>query len=117
MLRRGGERTEADVPAGHDDVRQVGALTLDLGRRLASRQGTDLRLTRREFDLLAFLATRAGQTFSRGQLLEQVWDFAWVGDSSTVTVHVRRLREKIEIDPSAPRNLITVWGVGYRFEP
>lgn len=117
VLRRGGARTEADVPAGNDDVRQVGALTLDLGRRLASRQGTDLRLTRKEFDLLAFLASRAGQTFSRAQLLEQVWDFAWVGDSSTVTVHVRRLREKIEVDPSAPRNLITVWGVGYRFEP
>ena len=56
-------------------------------------------------------------TFSRTRLLEEVWDFAWDGDAATVTVHVRRLREKIEEDPSEPAHLITVWGVGYRFEP
>lgn len=76
-----------------------------------------MRLTRKEFELLDFLASQPGRTFSRTELLEEVWDFAWDGDSSTVTVHVRRLREKIEDDPSAPTRLVTVWGVGYRFEP
>lgn len=117
VLRRSSVRTNLKRPATDGDVCRVGVLTIDLGRRLASRQGTDLRLTRKEFDLLAFLAARSGQTFTRAQLLEQVWDFAWAGDASTVTVHVRRLREKIEADPSTPRNLLTVWGVGYRFEP
>lgn len=116
VLRRAAPGGTADELAD-GQVRRFGGLTLDTGRRLASRDGCDLRLTRKEFDLLEFLATRTGQTFSRAQLLEQVWDFAWAGDSSTVTVHVRRLREKIEVAPSTPRNLITVWGVGYRFEP
>jgi DNA-binding response OmpR family regulator len=74
-------------------------------------------LTRKEFDLLEFMASHPSMTFSRVQLLEEVWDFAWDGDPSTVTVHVRRLREKIERDPSVPVRLLTVWGVGYRFEP
>jgi DNA-binding response OmpR family regulator len=76
-----------------------------------------VHLTRKEFDLLEHLASSPGVTFTRTALLESVWDFAWDGDTATVTVHVRRLREKIEDDPSAPRHLITVWGVGYRFEP
>ena len=60
---------------------------------------------------------RPGMTFTRQALLEAVWDFAWDGDAATVTVHIRRLREKIEADPSEPRHIVTVWGVGYRFEP
>ena len=79
--------------------------------------GESARLTRKEFDLLEALASQPGRVFSRTQLLEEVWDFAWDGDSSTVTVHVRRLREKIEPVPSEPRHIVTVWGVGYRFEP
>jgi DNA-binding response OmpR family regulator len=95
----------------------AGDLVLDLDRRALAVSGTPVHLTRKEFDLLAYLATQPGITFTRTTLLEDVWDFAWDGDSSTVTVHVRRLREKIERDPSSPRHLITVWGVGYRFEP
>ena len=72
---------------------------------------------RAPLDLLFHLASSPGVTFTRTQLLEEVWDFAWDGDTATVTVHVRRLREKIENDPSDPRRLVTVWGVGYRFEP
>jgi DNA-binding response OmpR family regulator len=94
-----------------------GAVTIDLPRREVSVGGQPVRLTRKEFDLLAFLAENPGVTFTRSELLEDVWDFAWDGDTSTVTVHVRRLREKIERDPSAPEHLLTVWGVGYRFEP
>ena len=94
-----------------------GSLEIDRGRRLVRKDGRDLHLTRKEFDLLAFLASSPGVTFTRTQLLDEVWDFALDGDTATVTVHVRRLREKIEDDPSDPRHVLTVWGVGYRFEP
>ena len=117
VLRRAPTLRSTDETAARGGVRQVGTLSIDQGRRLTSREGRDLGLTRKEFDLLTFLAANTGQTFTRAQLLEQVWDYAWAGDTSTVTVHVRRLREKIEDDPSSPRHLLTVWGVGYRFEP
>ena len=117
VLRRAPTLRSTDETAARGGVRQVGTLSIDPGRRLTSREGRDLGLTRKEFDLLTFLAANTGQTFTRAQLLEQVWDYAWAGDTSTVTVHVRRLREKIEDDPSSPRHLLTVWGVGYRFEP
>ena len=94
----------------------AGRLVLDLDRREATRDGTPIHLTRKEFDLLAHLSARPGVAFTRAQLLEDVWGFAFEGDSATVTVHVRRLREKLEDDPSRPRHLVTVWGVGYRFE-
>ena len=73
-------------------------------------------LTAREFELLAYLMRNPNRAFRREELLESVWGYTF-GDTSTVTVHVRRLREKIEADPGAPRHLVTVWGVGYRFEP
>ena len=104
---------EASEPTG---VIAVGDLQIDRPRRELRRGGVPVRLTRKEFDLLVLLASNPGQVFTRSELLEEVWDFAWDGDTSTVTVHVRRLREKIEDDPSHPRHLITVWGVGYRFE-
>jgi DNA-binding response OmpR family regulator len=94
-----------------------GRIVIDTGRREVRVGGEPVRLTRTEFDLLAYLASSPGTTFTRVRLLEDVWDFAWDGDSATVTVHVRRIREKIEVDPSQPRHLVTVWGVGYRFEP
>ena len=99
------------------DVLTLGDLELDGPRREVHRRGELVRLTRREFDLLFLLASNAGRTFSRAELLDEVWDFAWDGDTSTVTVHVRRLREKLEEDPSNPVHLLTVWGIGYRFEP
>ena len=92
-------------------------LEIDVERRIVQARGEPVHLTRKEFDLLHLMASNPGTVFTRIQLLEQVWDFAWEGDSSTVTVHIRRLREKIEDDPSRPRHLVTVWGVGYRFEP
>jgi DNA-binding response OmpR family regulator len=93
-------------------------LTIDMASREVSVDGIEVELTAREFDLLAFLASSPRQVFSRGQLLEQVWDSStdWQ-DPATVTVHVRRLRQKIEADPQNPRWVTTVWGVGYRFEP
>ncbi|HUF58967.1 MAG TPA: response regulator transcription factor [Actinomycetota bacterium] len=95
----------------------MGRLEIDRDRREVRRDAASLHLTRKEYDLLELLASHPGRTFTRTDLLEKVWDFAWDGDSSTVTVHIRRLREKIEDDPSEPRHLVTVWGVGYRFEP
>ena len=112
VLRRSGA-----VVAGEHDPYTVGELTIDPGRREVAAGERPVKLTRKEFDLLHYLASHPGVTFTRTQLLEDVWDFAWDGDTSTVTVHVRRLREKIESDPSEPEHLLTVWGVGYRFEP
>jgi DNA-binding response OmpR family regulator len=108
VLRRAAPAPEAVL---HD-----GGLTADTGRRTAELAGRPLGLTVREFDLLEFLLRHPGRVWSRSQLLEQVWGWQF-GDESTVTVHVRRLREKIEADPAAPRRLLTVWGVGYRYEP
>lgn len=76
-----------------------------------------LRLTAREFDLLLRLASHPGQVFTRDELMRAVWGYAFPGDTSTVTVHMRRLRTKVELNPSRPRRLKTVWGVGYKFEP
>ncbi|WP_374757105.1 response regulator transcription factor [Micromonospora chalcea] len=93
-----------------------GDLTVDAGRRVAERGGEPLALTVREFDLLAFLLANPGRAWSRAELLDRVWGWRF-GDQSTVTVHVRRLREKIEDRPAQPCRIVTVWGVGYRYEP
>ena len=102
---------------GTDGRLAYGDLEIDGDRREAWIRGDPVRLTRKEFDLLYHLASHPGVALTRTQLLEEVWDFAWDGDSATVTVHIRRLREKIEADPSRPTRIVTVWGVGYRFEP
>ncbi len=90
-------------------------LELDAGTREVRRDGKTLRLTAKEFDLLWFLASHPRRVFSREQLMSRVWGYESELDTGTVTVHVRRLREKIETDPSRPLYLETVWGVGYRF--
>lgn len=113
VLRRTGARTPGRSP---DRIRIGEDIVVDGRRREARRGDEPIKLTRKEFDLLFFLASQPGMTFTRSQLLEEVWDFAWDGDTSTVTVRIRRLREKIEPDPSEPRHLLTVWGVGYRYE-
>jgi DNA-binding response OmpR family regulator len=100
-----------------DDTLHVGALVIRPQLRQAARDGTPLELTAKEFDLLYFLARHPRQVFTRQQLLAHVWDYAYYGDASTVTVHIRRLREKVELDPARPQHLKTVWGVGYKFEP
>ena len=111
VLRRGERVVHSSPPL------QLGRIEIDRARREVRRDASPLHLTRKEYDLLELLASNPGRTFTRIELLEGVWDSAWDGDSSTVTVHVRRLREKIEDDPSEPKHLVTVWGVGYRFEP
>ncbi len=111
VLRRAGGREEPQRGRLED-----GDLVVDLARHEASLSGRVLTLTAREYDLLRFLLAHPGVAFSREDLLQQVWGWSF-GDHSTVTVHVRRLREKVERDPTMPERLVTVWGVGYRWEP
>jgi two-component system response regulator ResD len=94
-----------------------GDLRIDPAARRVFRRGREVQLTQREFDLLLHFARHPGQVFTREQLMDSVWRFAFYTDTATVTVHVRRLRAKLEDDPAAPRRLQTVWGVGYRFQP
>ena len=94
---------------------QVGPLTVDFGARRASLDGSELRLSRKEFDLLAELVRNAGQVVSREQLMERVWDENWFGSTKTLDTHVAWLRRKLDDDPAAPRYLHTVRGVGFRF--
>jgi DNA-binding response OmpR family regulator len=104
-------------PAQPGEIVQVGDLRINPALRTVERAGNQIELTAREFDLLLFLATHPGRVFTREQLLDHVWDYTFPGDTSTVTVHVRRLREKVEPDPARPRYVKTVWGVGYKVEP
>lgn len=103
-------------PAASGTRLAAAGLTVEPAARRATKNGTELALTLREFDLLAFLLRHPGQAFGREDLMREVWGWDF-GDLSTVTVHVRRLRGKVEDDPARPRLIQTVWGVGYRFEP
>jgi DNA-binding response OmpR family regulator len=105
-------RTSGATPGG---VLQDGGLVVDADRHVASLDGRPLALTVREFALLRFLVGHPGTAYTREDLLQHVWGWS-IGDRSTVTVHVRRLREKVEPDPTRPTRLVTVWGVGYRWE-
>ena len=105
-------------PAGTTKERLAfDGLVIDAATHAVTKKGKLLRLTAREFQLLWFLASHAERVFSREQLMRRVWGYSAALDTGTVTVHVRRLREKIEDEPSRPRHLETVWGVGYRFTP
>jgi DNA-binding response OmpR family regulator len=111
VLRRSAPPVDENVRLNFD------GLELDAATREVRKQGEELRLTAKEFDLLWFLASNPRKVFSRDQLMSRVWGYEAALDTGTVTVHVRRLREKIEESPSHPRFLQTVWGVGYRFAP
>ncbi|HEX5246823.1 MAG TPA: response regulator transcription factor [Gaiellaceae bacterium] len=107
----------AKPPATTAERLAFDGLSIDPGSREVELDGETLRLTAKEFDLLFFLASNPRRVFSRDQLMGRVWGYEAAVDTGTVTVHVRRLRAKIERDPSAPQHLETVWGVGYRFVP
>ncbi|MCG8538187.1 MAG: winged helix-turn-helix domain-containing protein, partial [Pseudomonadales bacterium] len=93
----------------------AGSLKIDVTKRQASRDGSPIELTAREFDLLHHFASHPGRVFNRSQLLDSVWGYGHDGYEHTVNSHINRLRSKIEPDPSNPTHIITVWGVGYRF--
>jgi two-component system, OmpR family, response regulator VicR len=101
---------------GADDTLKFPGLKINPRTRAVEMDSGPVELTAKEFDLLYFLARHPQEVFTRTQLLDQVWDYSYYGDTSTVTVHVRRLREKIEPDPMRPRYVKTVWGVGYKFD-
>jgi len=111
VLRRATPSEAVEATAAFGDVE------LDAATRELHKRGQEVKLTAREFDLLWFLASHPRRVFSRSQLMERVWGYEAALDTGTVTVHIRRLREKIEDDPSRPRHLETVWGVGYRLCP
>ncbi len=111
VLRRATASDPLEATAAFGDIE------LDAATREVHKRGQEVKLTAREFDLLWFLASHPRRVFSRNQLMERVWGYEAALDTGTVTVHVRRLREKIEDDPSRPRYLETVWGVGYRLCP
>lgn len=113
VLRRTQSKTETPTQG----VIQTANLTINPQTREVLANGSEVILTAKEFDLLYHLAIHPRQVFSRDQLLENIWGLRDFIDPSTVTVHIRRLREKIEKDPTAPVHLVTAWGVGYKFEP
>ena len=110
-------RRSPGVARRDEEPIRFGGGAIDPAARTVTVRGRPVSLTPKEFDLLLFLARNPGRVFDRLELLEELWDFAFEGDPATVTVHVRRLREKLERDPSRPRHLVTVWGAGYRFDP
>jgi two-component system, OmpR family, response regulator ResD len=111
VLRRVGNSPQPEEPIAFEDIQ------LDPVARRVTVRGEEAQLTVREYDLLLHFVRHPGQVFSRDQLMDSVWQYSFYTDTSTVTVHVRRLRAKIEADASNPRWLQTVWGVGYRFQP
>jgi DNA-binding response OmpR family regulator len=112
VLRRGTEAN--DRP---DERVRIGDIEIDAAAREVRKRGSVLKLTAREFELLWFFARHPRRVFSRDQLMSRVWGYEPAFDSGTITVHVRRLREKIEDEPAHPRYIETVWGVGYRLSP
>jgi DNA-binding response OmpR family regulator len=113
VLRRSAEQGAAAA----DEVLRFGDVEVDVAARTVTVGGTPVELTAKELDLLVFLARSPGRAFTRDELMRAVWRYPYYANTATLTVHVRRLRGKIERDPLAPRHLVTVWGVGYRLDP
>jgi DNA-binding response OmpR family regulator len=109
-------RSSSAAPTASDDRVQAGELVMDRATRRTTMRGKPLELTPREFELLWLLAAHPGQVFARDALLEHIWESDYQGDPSVVAVYMRRLRERIELKPSEPDHLKTVWGIGYKFE-
>ena len=115
LIRRSSLTTAAPAPTEQEqpDVLRCGHITLDEKRRGAYKNGQEVELTMKEFDLMLFLMKNPGKVFSREKLLDLVWGYDYLGDTRTVDVHIRRLREKLELNPAQPEHIITKWGVGY----
>ena len=113
VLRRGGDTPEPEATTG---VLSAGPVRMDVERHVVSVAGEEVALPLKEFDLLEYLLRNVGRVLTRGQLIDRVWGADYVGDTKTLDVHVKRLRSKVEADPSVPRHLVTVRGLGYKFE-
>jgi two-component system, OmpR family, response regulator RegX3 len=119
VLRRGGEaglETDGAGGRGSGAVLEAGPVRMDVERHVVSVNGADVALPLKEFDLLEYLLRNVGRVLTRGQLIDRVWGADYVGDTKTLDVHVKRLRGKVEADPGAPKHLVTVRGLGYKFE-
>lgn len=114
VLRRGGEGTPETE--GGNGVLEAGPVRMDVDRHVVSVGGAVVALPLKEFDLLEYLLRNVGRVLTRGQLIDRVWGADYVGDTKTLDVHVKRLRSKLEVDPSAPAHLLTVRGLGYKFD-
>jgi two-component system response regulator RegX3 len=112
VLRRGGDAADE----GAAGLLAAGPVRMDVERHVVTVGGQDVALPLKEFDLLEYLLRNVGRVLTRGQLIDRVWGADYVGDTKTLDVHVKRLRSKVEADPSAPRHLVTVRGLGYKFE-
>jgi two-component system response regulator RegX3 len=112
LRRRRAEATEAT-----DSVLSAGPVRMDVDRHVVTVNGEPVQLPLKEFDLLELLLRNAGRVLTRGQLIDRVWGADYVGDTKTLDVHIKRLRSKIEPEPSSPRYIVTVRGLGYKFEP
>jgi two-component system response regulator RegX3 len=115
VLRRGGE-PGAEAESATPPVLAAGPVRMDVERHVVTVDGTEISLPLKEFDLLEYLLRNVGRVLTRGQLIDRVWGADYVGDTKTLDVHVKRLRSKIEPDPGSPRHLVTVRGLGYKFE-
>ena len=104
-------------PAAAERILHVGPVQMDVERHIVSVNSEAITLPLKEFDLLEYLMRNSGRVLTRGQLIDRVWGADYVGDTKTLDVHVKRLRSKIEPEPSAPRYIVTVRGLGYKFEP
>jgi two-component system, OmpR family, response regulator RegX3 len=113
VLRRGGETADGELLP---QVLAAGPVRMDVERHVVTVDGTEIPLPLKEFDLLEYLLRNVGRVLTRGQLIDRVWGADYVGDTKTLDVHVKRLRSKIEPDPASPRHLVTVRGLGYKFE-
>jgi two-component system response regulator RegX3 len=113
VLRRGGEAGDGELLP---QVLAAGPVRMDVERHVVTAGGTEIPLPLKEFDLLEYLLRNVGRVLTRGQLIDRVWGADYVGDTKTLDVHVKRLRSKIEPDPASPRHLVTVRGLGYKFE-
>ncbi|WP_349829605.1 response regulator transcription factor [Brevibacterium litoralis] len=111
VMRRGGE-AEGAV----ESILEAGGVRIDVDRHVASVRGEELQLPLKEFELLEMLVRNAGRVMTRGQLIDRIWGQDYVGDTKTLDVHIKRLRAKVEVEPSEPRLLITVRGLGYKLE-
>lgn len=115
VLRRGAE-PEFEDEFIEEDVLKGGRVVMDVERHVVTVDGEPVSMPLKEFDLLEYLLRNSGRVLTRGQLIDRVWGADYVGDTKTLDVHIKRLRSKIEVNPSAPRHLVTVRGLGYKFE-
>ncbi|AYJ33186.1 DNA-binding response regulator [Corynebacterium xerosis] len=115
VLRRGGE-PEYEEEELEEDVLRGGRVVMDVERHVVTVDGDPVSMPLKEFDLLEYLLRNSGRVLTRGQLIDRVWGADYVGDTKTLDVHIKRLRSKIEVNPSRPSHLVTVRGLGYKFE-